>query len=161
MAWIIAWMAGGLIGKLKGCLLGLAGATACAYAVPRTRAADKEKEFTAYIHHAAVVLGTAWLAARAFGVPEPVMLAAGAYFATLLVCERVHIVLWDAGMRFPWMKEPLHGVRFSAGCDLRKRLPPVLWRLLVAVAIGFAAVWTLDAFVGWLQALQAAARGRM
>ena len=147
--WVIAWMAGGLVGKLKGGLLGLVGAAVCSRTVSGVTVANGEKVFVVYAHHAAVVLGTAWLAARAFGVSEAVMVPAGAYLATLLVCERLWVRLWDSGMRLPWMEVPLRGISFTAGFDLRRRLPAVLWKLLVAGAVGFALIWTLDAVVGW------------
>ncbi|SMB96366.1 hypothetical protein SAMN00808754_1467 [Thermanaeromonas toyohensis ToBE] len=148
MAWIAAWVAGGMAAQFKGCLLGLLGAVVCAVAFPSTDDREGPTVFSA-VHYAVAVLGTAWALAAVFGVSKVVVVSAAAYLATLFICEEIGIVLWETGLQLPWMKAPLRGLAIVTGLALRRRVPAKLWGLLVTVSTVAVALWTVESVLRW------------
>jgi len=151
MAWLAAWVVGGMIAGLKGCLLSLVSATLCACTVSSRTAPSGEKVYDIRLYYLAFLLGSLWAISSVFKLPPVLVVSAAAYVAALAVTDRVHVILWDSGMRFPWMAAPVWGVSVEAGLEARKELYGGLWKLLAAVIVFTVILWTLNMVVEWWQ----------
>ncbi|MGB9860619.1 MAG: hypothetical protein ACPLQP_11860 [Moorellaceae bacterium] len=149
MAWLAAWITGGMVAELKGCLLGLLSAIVCACAIPGAATASGEKVYEVHAYYLVFLLGSMWAISKVFQLPPAPVLSAGAYLVALAMRDRVRVTLWDSGMRLPWMAAPVRGMSVEAGLELRKQLPQSLWMLLTVAAVSIVFLWTLDAVVRW------------
>lgn len=144
-----AWITGGIVAGLKGCLLSLLSAAMCAYGAPGKTVSPGERVYDIHLYYLVFLLGNMWVISKVFGQPPALVVSAGAYLATLVVRDRIRIIVWDSGMRLPWMVAPVRGISVEAGLELRKQLPRSLWVLLTVAAVSMVFLWTLNAVVEW------------
>lgn len=149
VTWIAAWIAGGMVAKFKGYLLGLVGAAVCALGAGGVDDPHRGRITQTLLPWFALVTGTAWALASAVGVSRPVMAGVLAYLAGTFLFEKIYIALWYTGLQFPWMKDPLRGVWVETGLGLRQHIPGWLWTIGISLAVALTLLWTVESLMRW------------